>query len=129
MKTRLSFVAGLVLLGAVCARAELTKEMPISRGREGTAITVSVSTSAWTKANTSTSLVTQRSGYVVTNPAANTQPVYGICHSAAPAEAITVRINEVVPGRNRTFPCGPGLDLYLLALTSSQSVGLWEIGQ
>lgn len=126
---RLSIAWWIVLLSSVLARAELTKEMPIAQNRAGTAITVAIATSAWTIANTATSLVSQRATFVVTNPSANSYKIYGICHATTPSEAITVLINEVAPGANREFPCGPGLNLYLLSLTAAQNIAVWEVGQ
>jgi hypothetical protein len=123
----LPLVGGLFL--SISARAEFVKESPIAFNRAGTAITVSVSTSAWTLGNTATSKMELRSAFRVTNPAANSYAVYSLCHSAAPAEAITVLINEVQPGENLTMPCGPGLNLYLLSLTAAQNIDVWEIGQ
>lgn len=109
--------------------AVIVKEAPISYTKAGTAITVSVSTDAWTLSNTSTSKVAQRSGYRITNPAANSTAIYALCHASAPTEAITVRINEIQPGENMTMPCEGNLNLYLLSLTAAQNIGVWEFGQ
>lgn len=109
--------------------ADVVKEASISYTKAGTAITVSVSTSAWTIGNTSTSKVAQRSGFRVTNPTANSYPIYAVCHSTTPVEAITVRINETQPGENLTMRCDGNLNIYLLSLTSAQNIGVWEYGQ
>lgn len=122
----------LLLLSPKCEAvggAELMKEAPISYTKAGTAITVSVSTSAWTLSNTSASKIAQRSGFRVTNPAANSTAIYALCHASAPTEAITVRMNEVQPGENLTMPCDGNLNLYLLSLTAAQNIGVWEFGQ
>jgi hypothetical protein len=123
----------LPLLGALFisayARADLVKESPIAYDKVGKAITVSVSTSAWTVSNTSVSKVAGRSGFRVTNPTANSYKIYAVCHQAAPAEAITVLINEIAPGGNLTMPCGANLNLYLLSLTAAQNINVWEFGQ
>ncbi len=112
------------------SHATVVQEAPISYAKAGTAITVSVSTSAWTLSNTATSYVAQRGTIVVTNPAANSAVIEAICHASAPTEAITVRINEIGPGMNRQMPCGGGLNLYLLSLGSAaQNIGVWEVGQ
>jgi hypothetical protein len=104
------------------------KEVPIDRA--GTAITVSISTSAWTQANTSTSYLQNRSAIRVTNPTSNTAVMYGICKETTPTEAITVKINEIAKGSNMTIPCGPGMNLYLLSgHTGAESAAVWEVGQ
>lgn len=129
---RLSVLGGAVMALLVLrgfAGAVVVQEAPISYTKSGTAITVSVSTSAWTLSNTATSYVAQRTGFRLTNPSANSYKIYAICHAAAPAEAITVLINEVAPGGNLTMPCGGGLNLYLLSLTAAQNIAVWEIGQ
>lgn len=128
---RFAIYGGAFLALFLCqsARATVVQEAPISYAKAGTAITVSVSTDAWTLSNTATSKVNQRAGFRVTNPAANSYAVYALCHASAPTEAITVYVNEVQPGENLTMPCEGNLNLYLLTLTSAQSVGVWEFGQ
>ena len=132
MSRRLFPFIGLILLASsvkAATNGTPTRENPIAYNKVGTAVTVSVSTSAWTKANSATTLVQDRSGLRITNPSGNTQPVYWICHAAAPTEAITVLINQISVGANGTAPCGSNLNLYLLSVTSAQSVGVWEVGQ
>lgn len=128
---RLSFFAGavLALFLVPSVHATVVQEAPISYTKSGTAINVSVSTSAWTLSNTSTSYVSQRAGMRVTNPTSNSYKIYAICHASAPSEAITVLINEIAPGSSMTMPCGGGLNLYLLSLTAAQNIAVWEIGQ
>lgn len=128
---RLSILGGAVmaLFLVPSVHATVVQEAPISYTKAGTAITVSVSTSAWTLSNNSTSYVAQRAGMRVTNPSGNSNKIYAICHASAPTEAITVLINEVAPGSNITMPCGGGLNLYLLALTAAQNIDVWEVGQ
>jgi hypothetical protein len=108
--------------------AEITIEGPIMRS--GVAITVSVSTSAWTLSNTATSKLEQRAGYRITNPTSNTAAMYAVCHESTPTEAITVKINEIAKGSNMIMPCGNNMNLYLLSVnTSAENANVWEIGQ
>jgi len=124
----LPLAGGLLLLVQVAQAAWETKEMPIQRS--GKAITVSISTSAWTIANTTASKVENRAGFRVTNPASNTAAMYAVCHSTTPAEAITVKVNEIGRGVNITMPCGNAMNLYLLSVhTSTESAHVWEFGQ
>jgi hypothetical protein len=125
----LPLLGALLVSGYVRAQGDLIREVPIAYNKVGTAITVSVSTSAWTVSNTSTSKVQDRSGFRVTNPTSNSYKVYAVCHASTPSEAITVLINEISPGGNLTMPCGANLNLYLLSLTAAQNVNVWEFGQ
>ena len=123
------FLGAVILsLAKITFAAPFVAEAPIKTS--GQAITVSVSTSAWTKVNDATSLVPSRTAFRVTNPTSNTAVMYGMCKASAPTEAITVKINEIAKGSNITFPCAAPLDLYLLSVhTAAESAGVWEIGQ
>lgn len=131
MKTKLTLplLGGLILLAAGSARAAFdTKELQINRS--GTAISVSVSTSAWTQANNSTSFLKSRAGYVINNFPDNSGDIYGLCKESAPAEAITVPGFVIEPGENPLRPCGQNLNLYLRSTSASgETVTIWEVGQ
>lgn len=118
---------GLVGVGKASAAAPAVREQ--SYTAVGTATTVSISTSAWTKVPTTSSL-TGRTEVCLDEPASNTANMAGTIssESSTPAEAITVRPIEVVKGEeDRCFPVGDGLYVYLLSLHSSaESVHVQE---
>jgi hypothetical protein len=95
----------------------------------GTATTVSISTSAWTKVPATSSL-TGRHGIIVDCPAANSANVAAIIssNSSAPTEATTVRPIEIIrTEREREVLVGSGLHLYLLSLhTAAESCHVQE---
>lgn len=107
-----------------------TRENPIAFNKAGTAVMTSISTSAWTKANSATSLISDRSGYRVTNPAVNASSVFLVCHQIAPTESTTVYTSELASGKSVTMPCGSDLNLYSVSSgTIAQSIAVWEFGQ
>ena len=131
-KRLLPLLGGFFIAVSVHAGANTTpvRENPIAYNRVGTAVTVSVSTSAWTKINSTTSAVQDRSGFKVSNPASNSSVIFLICHTATPAEAITVGAVEVGAGENPLIPCGSNLNLYGVSLgASAQNMHMWEVGQ
>lgn len=95
----------------------------------GTATTVSVSTSAWTKVPATSSL-TGRTDICLDAPASNTANVAAIIStsSVVPGEATTVRPIEIIRGEeDRCIPVGDGLYLYLLSLnTAAENVHVQE---
>ena len=121
------FVIGLFFVGfdfAYCAYPPVT-EGPLTA--TGTGTTVSISTSAWTKVPTTTSL-TGRLAVQVCNPSTNTASMYAIVKSATPSEAITVKPREIGKGSTQVIPCPDGLYLYLFSgHTSAESAGVQEL--
>jgi len=107
-----------LLFVAVGAQAGPAAVKMTSIKSTGVAVTVSVSTMAWTVANSTTSLVAGRSGYFVTSPAANTGAMYALCKAAAPTEAITVRSFQILD-ETKQIECGPNLNLYLISIHSA----------
>lgn len=125
-------LAGLLLCGLASARAagSLVRETSIAYNKSGTPIVVSVSTSAWTKINTSGSYVTDRSGFVATSVSSNTAHFSVYCATGAPALDIGVAPKLVQPGTSQWLPCGSNLNLYGVTRgASAQTIGLWEVGQ
>lgn len=98
----------------------------------GTATTVSVSTSSWTKVPSGTQL-SNRSGILVNNPSTNNASMVGVLStdSSAPSEATTVRPLEFATSSDFTFvPISSGVYLYLLSLHSiAENVHVQEIVQ
>lgn len=125
----LPLLGGLFLFLAVPSFAGIgVKEEPINRA--GVGVTVSVSTSAWTVGNNSTSKIEQRAGYKVNNPAGNSAAVFYTCQASAPSQAITVGDGEIGAGENPFIPCGQNLNIYFRSLhTAAESIHLKEYGQ
>jgi hypothetical protein len=98
----------------------------------GTATTVSVSNSTWTKVPTTPSLV-GRTGIVVSVPSTNTANVVGVLtvSTSGPTEATTVRPFEIEKGNSFALvPAADNVYLYLLSLHSgAESVHVQEVKQ
>lgn len=88
----------------------------------GTATTVSVSTSAWTRLPATSSL-SGRTGVMITNDSANASNCAIIISSSAtePTEATTVRPGSLRPGV--TAIIGAGNNMYIYALYLGASAG------
>lgn len=130
MKTKLlPLLGGLLLLCSPVHAGGDTEEKPISA--PGTGTTVSISTSAWTKVPTTSSLTT-RSGIKVSNPASNNAAFAAVLStsSVTPGEATTVRPVEIERGENPFVPCSDNTYLYLLSLhTSAENAHVQEVRQ
>ncbi len=103
----------------------------ISFSAVGTATTVSVSTSTWTKVPAVSSLE-RRAGIIISVPASNTANVVGVpgpCSAAG--VAITVRPMEIPKGNGFTFiPFDANLCFYILSLhTAAENVHVVEVRQ
>lgn len=122
---------GLVLMAGlgVSANAAAPAVREQSFTAVGTGTTVSISTSAWTKVPTTSSL-TGRTTICLDLPAAASANMAGIISSVSstPAEATTVRPIEVIRGEpDRCIDIGDGLYLYLISLHSAaESVHVQE---
>jgi hypothetical protein len=114
-----NLIVGLGLLLVACGAKAAAMPVRIqSYTAVGTATTVSISTSAWTKVPTTSSL-TGRTEVCVDLPASASAGMVGIIssNSSTPAEAITVRPIEIVKGeQDRCYDVPDGLYLYLLSL-------------
>lgn len=130
MKWRVMIALAAVALTTVSAKAiEATKELSI--GAFGTPHTISVSTSAWTKVPSSTTL-NRRTGYIVSNPATNSANMVahlGNCSSTT--IATTVRPQEILKGNGFVFePNDANVCLWMLSLhTSAENVHVQEVAQ
>lgn len=95
----------------------------------GTATTVSISTSAWTKVPTTSSL-TGRTTICLDLPASATANMSAIIStsSVVPGEAITVRPIEIIKGeQDRCIDVGDALYLYVLSLhTAAENLHIQE---
>lgn len=122
---------GLVLMAGlgVSANAAAPAFREQSYTAVGTGTTVPISTSAWTKVPTTSSL-TGRTEICLDLPAAASANMSGIISSdsSTPVEATTVRPIEIVKGeQDRCFDVGDGLYLYLLSLhTGAENVHVQE---
>jgi hypothetical protein len=131
MKKLFLFLGLMLPLGAMAAPKFAPRVMEAELSQFGTPATVSVSTSAWTKVNPSSSL-TSRSGIIVSVPSTNNANVVGILgNCTSTAIATTVRPIEIAKGNGFTlFPLADDVCLWLLSLhTAAESVHYQEITQ
>lgn len=123
-------VLSLAVLSTINAKAApLVTEAPITSG--GTPSTLSVSTSAWTKAP-ETSTLPGRTGVLISVPASNTANMVGhIASCTSTSVAISVRPMEFVKGNGFTLvPVADSICVYLLSINgSAESVHVQEIKQ
>lgn len=123
-------LCGFMLVCGVTAKAGMWGR-EISFSEAGTATTVSVSTSTWTKVPAASSLA-RRAGVVVSVPASNTANVVGhLGGCSSTSIAITVRPMEFVKGGGFTLvPIDENVCLYLLSIhTGAENVHVQEIRQ
>jgi hypothetical protein len=127
-RKRLSLLLGGLLMSAVPAFAvDPVKEEPV--GSVGTNTVVSVSTSAWTKVPTTSSL-TRRNCVKVVNDSDNSSDFFYTYSVAAPTIATTTFSGEVEPGEGPCIPAGDNVDLYFVTDgASAQSIGAQELRQ
>ena len=123
-----SVVGVIVIIFCIQAGAvDIVKEAPIYK--VGTATTVSVSTSTWTKVPTASTL-TRRAGIKVCNRLSNNASIYGVISTAAPTISTTTTPIEIEKGENPFIPVGDDHFLYLLSgHTSAENAHVQEVGQ
>lgn len=122
------FSLGLAVLGGTVWAAPLVAEAPIKE--YGTPTTISVSTSAWTKLPTSSTL-DGRFGLLVSNPASsNAVMVAHLGNCTSTAIATTVRPLEIAKGGFILVPVSPSVCVWALSLhTSAENIHVQEIKQ
>lgn len=123
-----AFCVGAVgLANATSAPAPAVREQSFTA--VGTATTVSISTSAWTKVPTTSSL-TGRTEVCIDLPASATANMSAIISSVSstPVEAITVRPIEIIKGEmDRCIQIGDALYLYVISLhTGAENLHVQE---
>lgn len=112
----------------VYAAGTPVKDVPVKTF--GTAVSVSVSTSVWTIGNSTTTLVSERSGFYVNNWFTNSNSIFAVCHTTTPVEAVSVAPWEWRPGTVNFVPCGPGTNIYLRSKhTGAESVVVQEVAR
>lgn len=125
MKKLIPFIV--FLLPVFCKASPLVTESPIIS--LGTASTVSISTSTWTKVP-ATSTLGARTGIKVNNPSTNNASVVCTLDTTAPTIATTIRPIEIQKGENPFIPVRVDVLLYCLSLhTSAENIHAQEVGQ
>lgn len=133
---RLAIFGGALLLLSVFVsliNAEPTQVIETSIGRVGTPITVSISTSVWTKVPTSRTL-SNRTEVIVDEPASNTANMvahYNVCSSTFSSVATTVRPIEIIKGeQDRPYEIDGNTCLWVLSLhTAAENLHYQEVSR
>lgn len=123
------FVIAFLTAGVGMASAPAMREQAVVR--VGTATTVSISATVWTKVPATSSLV-GRIAIAVNNPSTNSNVFGGIIStsSVTPGEAVTVMPLEFAPSTDFSIvPVGDGLYLYLVSPAGAQNVHVQELSQ
>lgn len=112
----LPFIGGLLFCAGSAWAVDTTKEVPVEGA--GTAVSVSISTSAATQVM-STSYLSFRAGMKVSNRASNSAAMVCTMAATTPTEATSTWEIEIQAGENPWIPVGPNMKLYCLSLHSS----------